>query len=170
MMNVLAKAWRLLRLPKSIQLSILRLFQDQFLIGVTGIIFNDKNEVLLVKHTYRGNWSLPGGYIKAKEHPKEGLEREIEEETGYVTSADERLKIRTDRDEARLDICYIGTHLGGEFRPSSEVSEAAFFPFESLPLLPKDQLVFIEHALRVKVKNSLSHESTLQRFQHYFSR
>ncbi len=169
MKRLLAKVWRHLPLPKSMQLSIMRLFQDEFLIGVTGIFFDEENKVLLVKHTYRGDWSLPGGYLKAKEHPKEGLEREIEEETGYVVSADTRIKIRTDRDEARLDICYMGIYAGGEFHQSNEVSEAGFFSFESLPLLPKDQLVFIEHALRLKVKTSLAHESPLQKFQRYFS-
>lgn len=145
---LLPKIWRLLQLPKTIQLFIMRLFQDQFLVGVTGIIFNEKNEVLLVKHTYRELWSLPGGYIKAREHPQEGLEREIEEETGLVVSADTRMKIRTDREIARLDICYVGTFIGGEFKPSDEVSEASFFSFEKLPLITKDQLFLIDEALK----------------------
>lgn len=56
----------------------MRLFQSQFLIGVTGVILNDKKEVLLFKHTYRQHaWSLPGGYMQAGEHPAEALEREI---------------------------------------------------------------------------------------------
>ena len=74
----MAKFWKLLHLPKNIQLLAMRFFQDQFLVGVTGIIFNDKNEVLLFKHTYRAHsWSLPGGYLKTGEHPREALEREI---------------------------------------------------------------------------------------------
>lgn len=144
----LAKVWKALKLPKHFQLGIMRIFQDAFLVGVTGIIFNKQGEILLVKHTYRGNgWSLPGGYMKAKEHPKEGLEREIFEETHLTVNADERLKIRTDRETARLDIAYIGTFIGGEFMPSAEVSAADFFAFESLPALPKSQLFLIEQAI-----------------------
>jgi ADP-ribose pyrophosphatase YjhB (NUDIX family) len=128
----------------------MKLLQDQFLIGVTGIIFNVNNEVLLFKHTYRGyEWSLPGGYIKAREHPKEGLEREIEEESGYIVSVSKRYKIRTDRDAARLDIVYIGTFIGGEFRPSSEVTDAKFFTFDTIPRIIKNQLILID-----KVMNS----------------
>src|SRR5258706_16372600 len=109
--------WKKLRLPKNIQLKIMGLIQDKFLVGVTGIIFNDKNEILLVKHTYRGNsWSLPGGYLKGKEHPREGLEREIKEETNLTVSADERMKIRTDRETARLDISYSGIFISGKFK------------------------------------------------------
>lgn len=153
MKNPLATLWRYLHLSKNIQLKIMGLIQDRFLVGVTGIIFNDKNEVLLFKHTYRGNsWSLPGGYLKGKEHPKEGLEREIKEESNLVVSADERIKIRTDRETARLDISYTGVFIGGEFKPSHEVSEAKFFAFDKIPIIRKDQLLFIEMALRKKVK------------------
>ncbi|HZQ29958.1 MAG TPA: NUDIX domain-containing protein [Patescibacteria group bacterium] len=150
-MGILAKIWRLLHLPKGVQLFVMRIFQDQFLIGVTGIIFNDKNEILLFKHSYRQTqWGLPGGYIKAKEHPQEALEREIEEESGLIVSVDEELKIRTDREQARVDICFVGKLMGGEFRKSSEVSEARFFTFNNLPLLSKNQLFLIEQTLSQK--------------------
>ena len=155
MKDLLAKIWKILHLPKNIQLFIMRIIQDEFLIGVTGVIFNQKDEVLLVKHTYRGNnWSLIGGYIKAKEHPTEGLEREVKEETGLIVSMDEQMKLRTDRNNARLDISYIGAFMGGEFTPSEEVSEAGFFSFDMLPLIPRNQLLLIQEALRIKNTSS----------------
>ena len=148
MAAILARVWQKLKLPKGFQLFVMRRIQDQFLVGATGIFFNNKKEILLFKHSYRGNgaWGLPGGYIKKGEHPKEGLEREILEESGLVVSADTRLKIRTDRESSRLDITYTGAFIGGEFKPSKEVSEAKLFPFDKLPLLPKDQLLFIDQA------------------------
>lgn len=142
------KVWKKLHLSTNWQLFFMRRFNDQFLIGVTGVIFDDKRKILLFKHTYRDKdtWSLPGGYIKAKEHPKEALEREIEEESGLIVSADERLKLRTDRESPRLDITYVGTFIGGEFQPSKEVKGAKFFSFSKLPRLTPDQLYFIERA------------------------
>lgn len=129
----------------------MRRMQSQFLVGVTGIIFNDDLEVLLFRHTYRQTeWSLPGGYLKGGEHPKEGLEREIEEETGLVVSADSQLKTRTDRETARLDICIIGQFIGGEFKGSHEVSEYGFFKFPNLPRIARNQSILIEKALREK--------------------
>lgn len=151
MSGLLAKLWKALHMPKNLQLMLMRVFQDQFLVGVTGVIFNDKHEILLFKHSYRGvSWGLPGGYIKAKEHPKEGLEREVAEETGLVISADTRYKIRTDRETARLDIVYIGTFIGGEFTPSSEVVEAKFFTFDTLPIIREKDLILIEKILRTE--------------------
>lgn len=148
MSSMLTTIWRILSLPKELQLSIMRVSQDQFLIGVTGIIFNDKDEVLLCKHTYRKTkWSLPGGYMKAKEHPSEAVEREIKEETGLIVSADYEMRVRTDRETARLDMCFVGAYIGGEFTPSEEVSQIGFFSFDTLPLISRSQLLFIKQAL-----------------------
>ncbi len=149
MKTYLAKLWKALSLPKGLQLFVMRLWEDQFLVGVTGIIFNEKNEVLLFKHTYRSHsWSLPGGYLKAGEHPKEALEREIKEESGLVVSIDESLKTRTDRDTAVLDMCYVGILIGGDFSPTHEVTEYGFFTKDNFPLLRKNQLFLINEALR----------------------
>lgn len=151
MKTLLTKVWRVLSLSKGIQLYLMRVFQDQFLIGVTGIILNENQEVLLFKHTYRQMaWSLPGGYIKSKEHPFEALEREIMEESGLVVSAEEQLKLRTDRETSRLDVTVVGQHIGGEFKKSYEVCEFGFFSFENLPLISKNQLLLIEYALHNK--------------------
>lgn len=148
MKQLLAKIWRALSLPAGIQLFFMRLFQTQFLVGVTGVILNDKQEVLLFKHTYRSNaWSLPGGYMKAREHPLEGLEREIEEESGFIVSADEQVRIRTDRNSSRLDITVTGKFMGGEFKPSSEVSEYGFFTLKNLPRISKNQHLLIHQVL-----------------------
>jgi ADP-ribose pyrophosphatase YjhB (NUDIX family) len=147
--NLLAKIYKGLHLPKSIQLFVMRIFQTHFLVGVTGIIFNDKGEILLFKHTYRAHsWSLPGGYLKSGEHPREALEREIKEESGFVVSIDEPLKTRTDRESARLDMCYTGVFIGGEFTSTHEVSEYGFFTQDKLPLLRKNQVFLIDEALR----------------------
>lgn len=155
MTDLLLKLWKALHLSKIWQLRFIRILEDQFLVGVTGVIVTKDNKILLLKHTYRKiAWSLPGGYIKAKEHPKEALEREIEEETGLIISADMRYKIRTDRDTARLDIVYICAFIGGEFKASSEVSEVGFFTVDTLPQIRKDQLLLIEKIMRERTQES----------------
>lgn len=173
MKELLSKLWRLLSLPKNLQLSIMRFTQNEFLIGVTGVILNDKNEVLICKHTYRQiKWSLPGGYIKGKEHPKEGLVREIEEETGFIVRIGEELRIRTDREMARLDISFVGSYIGGEFKPSHEVSEAHFFTFENLPNLSQNQLLLIKEVLQRQpnIKTGLPKKNIITKLQSLFKR
>ena len=151
MKSFLAKVWKFLNMPKGVQLFFMRFFQNQFLVGVTGIIFNEKQEVLLFRHTYRQHsWSLPGGYMKSGEHPAEAIEREIKEESGLVVSVDESLKTRTDRTSSRLDMCYIGIFIGGEFKKSEEVSEYGFFSQDKMPLLRSNQVFLIDEALQQK--------------------
>jgi len=147
--SLLAKLYKALHLSKKWQLSLMRFFQDRFLVGVTGIILNEQKEILLFKHTYRSHsWALPGGYLKSGEHPREALEREIKEESGLVVSVDDSLKTRTDRDSARLDMCYTGLLIGGEFTQTHEVSEYGFFALDKLPLLRKNQLFLIDEVLK----------------------
>jgi len=88
--------------------------------------------------------------MKAGEHPAEAIEREIKEESGLVVSVDESLKTRTDRTGSRLDICYIGVFMGGEFTPSEEVSEYGFFSQDTMPLLRSNQVFLIVSALLQK--------------------
>lgn len=167
---VLAYLWRILPLSKNVQLRIMRIFQDQFLVAVTGVIFNEKNEVLLFKHTYRSNaWGLPAGYMKAGEHPQEALEREIEEESGFIISIEERLKIRTDRETARLEICYLGFFVGGEFQSSPEVSEFGFFSIENLPLISKKELRVIHTASLMLEQIRPHHLAFADKLRSYFA-
>lgn len=150
MVKLLLKIWRLLKLPPWVQLFIMRRIHDQFLIGTTGVFFDERGKILLVKHSYRDNgyWSLPGGYARKGEHPKETLEREIEEETGIATSVTKILIIRTDRDTARLDITYFGRVIKKrKFKPNNEIKTVNFFSTKNLPPLPKDQVLFIEKGL-----------------------
>lgn len=57
-------------------------------IGIGGIVFNSRNQVLLIKRDKppaRGYWSVPGGKQEAGESMVEACQREIIEETGLVT-------------------------------------------------------------------------------------
>jgi len=153
MKTILAKIYKALNLPKWMQLKIMKISQDSFLVGVTGVVFNHKNEILLFKHSYRSHaWSLPGGYLKAHEHPSEGLEREIKEESGFVVSMDRCLKIRTDREIARLEVSYSGILIGGTFNPTHEVIECGFFAQDKMPLLRSNQVFLIDEAFKSRLK------------------
>jgi ADP-ribose pyrophosphatase YjhB (NUDIX family) len=149
-MKLLLKAWKHIPFSKNLRTLFLRIVNDQFLIGVTGVIFNSNNKILLLKHTYRKTaWSLPGGYLQAKEHPREGLVREIKEETGFKVTVIKHLKTRTTR-QGRIDICYFGKYQSGKFKKSDEVTKYKFVSATHLPKLIDDQYEQIEEALESK--------------------
>lgn len=154
---MLNKLWRMLASTK-IQLFVMRLFHDNFLVATAGIFFDEKDRVLLFEHTFRNGsrWGIPSGYINSKEHPKEALEREVREESGLVVSVDSQYRIRTDRESARLEILYTGEYIGGEFKKSNEVTNAKLFEIDQLPRVSPDVKHFLYKAyeLRMASKNN----------------
>ncbi|MDO9104605.1 MAG: NUDIX domain-containing protein [Methylovulum sp.] len=55
------------------------------MIGVAGIVFNNQQQVLLIRRNQRpaaGLWSVPGGKLEAGETLVDACRREIQEETG----------------------------------------------------------------------------------------
>ena len=136
MYGLLLKLWRSLPLTKFAQIKVLRMVNDKFLVRVTGVIFNENHELLLLKHSYRRvPWSLPGGYLQSGEHPKTGLEREIFEETRLKVHVEKIIHTQHDKNTAKLDMCYIGTYKTGKFKKSEEVTDFGFFSVDKLPPL-----------------------------------
>lgn len=161
-MTFLLKIWQ--RLPKlrRFRIFLLRLLNDQFLVGVTGIIFNDKNQVLLFKHSYRRTpWSLPGGYIKTNENPRGGLLREIREESNFQVQIIQLLKTHSSK-KGSIDVCYVGIFQGGKFRPSPEVTDYQFAALDHLPTLIADQYQQIAEGL--ERKKDYDREQNLKKF------
>lgn len=52
--------------------------------GACAILDDAEGRVLLVRHTYRPGWHLPGGGIAAGEAPADGILRELREEIGFL--------------------------------------------------------------------------------------
>jgi len=51
-------------------------------VDVRAVIFNDKDEILMVKERVDSRWSLPGGWCDVGYTPTETAEKEAEEEAG----------------------------------------------------------------------------------------
>ena len=56
-------------------------------VDVRGVIFDDRDQVLLMQEKSDGLWSLPGGWADPGETPSTAVTREIVEETGYHATA-----------------------------------------------------------------------------------
>ena len=56
-------------------------------IGVAAVIWNDRQEVLLIRRTKeprKGQWSLPGGKVEFGERLEDAVRREVREETSLA--------------------------------------------------------------------------------------
>lgn len=130
--SILLKIWRVL--PVWLQIVLSRIIRPLFQVFVAAVIFDPDKNVLLVKSTYQRfhPWGLPGGSLEYGEHPEEAVLREVWEETGLNIEIEKLLLINTWRPD-RVGMYYLCRVTGGEFRPSDEVSEFAYFSLDSLP-------------------------------------
>lgn len=98
-------------------------------------VFTRPGEVLLVKATvgyYKGNWSLPGGYLDYGESPEQCLLREVEEELGVKGSVTRLLRVESrvvDSGLQFLSFLYEGQLGSDAFRfKADEIEDARWFP------------------------------------------
>ena len=119
---------------------------NQITVAVGAVIENERGEILLVKHVpqrggyWQGKWICPGGRLGYGEGIKEGIEREVMEETGLEISFASRLvpfeRIVKVDGETTLHVIYIdymAKLVGGELRPASDVGEGIWVSKEDIP-------------------------------------
>lgn len=116
-------------------------------VDVRGVVFRD-GKILLVREAEDGRWTLPGGWADVGETPREAVEKEIREESGYLTSAVKLLAVY-DRDHHgppplpwpvyKLFIrCEI---TGGAPAGSIETTGVDFFAEDELPPLSEGRVM-----------------------------
>ena len=107
-------------------------------LGVRGIVIDEGNSVLLVRHGYVSGWHFPGGGVEVGETCVQALARELEEEA--------RVEIRgapvlhglffnarpSRRDHVAVYVIRDFAVLG-ERAPDREIEEARFFARSALP-------------------------------------
>ena len=104
--------------------------------GVSAIAEDGQGRVLLVRHSYRPGWHLPGGGVERGEPPEAAAMRELEEETGLAESAPpEFVALYTRRVFwlTHLIALYRVRNVRVEFRPNWEIREIMFCDPEHLP-------------------------------------
>tara|TARA_Y100001973_G_C5177636_1_gene323014 strand:+ start:1026 stop:1439 length:414 start_codon:yes stop_codon:yes gene_type:complete len=89
------------------------------------VLVNSENKVLFLKRTdyvnkFKGEWDLPGGHVHVGEKLFEGLQREVEEETGLKIF---RASLFTKLDNLHF---FRGKYEKGNIILSNEHSEFAF--------------------------------------------
>ena len=127
-----------------------------WLTGLTGVVLDDQDQVLLVRRADNGRWSLIGGILEPGEQPTVGLIREIQEETAVEAAIDRLVSIESlppasypNGDQVQfLDLCFRCRPLRGEPRVNDDESlEVRWWPLNDLPNLTDWERASIENAL-----------------------
>ena len=117
-------------------------------VDIRAVIFNDKDEVLLVKEKADGCWALPGGWSDVGFTPTEIVVKEAKEETG--------LDVRVVRLLAVLDkrcynhpassfyiykLCFQCEVTGGDGELTFDILDKGFFALDNLPPLSLSRIL-----------------------------
>jgi ADP-ribose pyrophosphatase YjhB (NUDIX family) len=119
-----------------------REYPRQPIIGVGGVVIQG-NRVLLIRRGHeplKGEWSIPGGMLELGESLKDGVKREVLEETGLKVRPIEVLTVfdRIQKKGERIQYHYVIVDYacrptGGLLKSGSDVLDARWVEREELP-------------------------------------
>lgn len=133
MTGLLARIWWTFR--GRWQWYALWLVHHKFVVGVSGVVTDERERVLLQRHRFwrPGSWGLPGGYAEHGETLEQALQREVREESGYEIEVEGLLRV-TSGYRLRMEVAFRARIVGGTARVDpKEVLEARFFEPDALP-------------------------------------
>jgi ADP-ribose pyrophosphatase YjhB (NUDIX family) len=132
MMRTFFRLWS--TLPLWVHILTARLVRPKFGAAVAAIIFNEQNQILLFKHTYRKfEWGLPAGGLEYREQPIDAVQREFLEETGMEIKVERLLTAVSARESPHVSMIYLCSIVRGDFKESHEISEMKYFDIHDLP-------------------------------------
>ncbi len=109
-------------------------------VGVGAIVFNERDELLLVKRADSQKWLYPTGWLDVGCTPAETAVKEVQEETGLTVEVDRLMGVYDGhRRQYPINFHMISVMiycrlLGGELHPNPvETLGAGFFPSDRLP-------------------------------------
>lgn len=106
-------------------------------VGVSGAVFNERGQLLLVNRVQDKTWCLPGGWADVGLTPEQSCAKEVVEETGIEVQVGPLIRIRTrmpgdfGAPHTSFHILYLCSVSGGELAESIETTEPGFYDIDS---------------------------------------
>jgi ADP-ribose pyrophosphatase YjhB (NUDIX family) len=96
------------------------------------------DDVLLVRHTYarRGQWDLPGGFLRPDEQARVALQRELDEELGVRADGARAIAETPTRNDHKREVLHVFSIDVDDYATdpnSAELADVGWFHRERLP-------------------------------------
>jgi ADP-ribose pyrophosphatase YjhB (NUDIX family) len=128
-------------------------------VDVRGVVFRG-DQVLMVRETIDGNWSLPGGWADVGLTPSEVAIKEVWEESGLVVVPERLLAVLDKKMHNHppdmfhiYKIFILCRETGGELKGGMETSETGFFGPDKFPPLSVPRITREQISLMYEYKN-----------------
>ena len=102
-------------------------------LGVRALVLDGRN-VLLVRHTYRPGWFLPGGGVDRGESAEAAIVRELREEAGILCAERPVLHgFYRNKTHDHVALYVLRRFESATASQDFEIAESGFFPIDALP-------------------------------------
>ena len=127
-----------------------------FNIGIFAIIFDKKDRVLLCHRRDYDLWNLPGGGLEKGESPRQGVIREVKEETGLIVETERLSGVYYKPENNEIIFSFVCKIIDGEITLTDEADQINYLDVNDFPqnVSPK-QKERAEDALLKKEKSVL---------------
>jgi ADP-ribose pyrophosphatase YjhB (NUDIX family) len=119
---------------------VVRTIAPSFTVGAICVIERPDGAILLIQHSYRRRWGVPGGLLNRREEPADAARREVREEVGLEVELLGEPAVVVDAVPQRVDLVYrarpaAGADLAAVAPVSAEIAAVRWFPADELPEL-----------------------------------
>lgn len=130
-------------LPVFVREAFVRVVTPSFRVAAACVLMRPDGTVLLVRHSYRKGWGLPGGLIRRGEEPAVGAVREAREEIGVEVELDGEPKVVIHPEGRRVDVVYAARVAAGSpaqepYAVLPEIVEVGWFDPSRFPRLQEE--------------------------------
>jgi ADP-ribose pyrophosphatase YjhB (NUDIX family) len=128
-------------------------------VDIRAVIFNEKDEILLVREKADGRWALPGGWSDVGYTPTEVVIKEAKEETGFDVRVVRLLAVLDKRCYPHpassfyiYKFCFLCEITGGNDALTFDILDKGYFALDHLPALSLDRILPEQLALLDKLR------------------
>jgi ADP-ribose pyrophosphatase YjhB (NUDIX family) len=141
------------RLPTRLRLAAVHALSPSYTVGAMCAIERADGALLLVRHSYRPRWGIPGGLCRSGEAVDVGARREVREEVGVDVELLGEPGVVVDPYERRVDVVFAARPEDGDAAASPqspEIVECRWFAPDDLPDLQHETVSALAALARLR--------------------